>query len=366
MLIWEIVFWGLFVLFIQSTNLLFFESGHFSFQRSDRLIYLLICIPIALLYIYNLYKTEKIVGLAGEKIKSTIFKSFSIKKSFVSYFLFRNSVALLIIAFAKPAFGTQKVAGQVKSMELVVCLDISNSMNTKDIRSDLSRLDISKRAVNDLINQLGGEKIGLCLFANDAFIQLPLTLDYEGAKLFVNSIETNMISSQGTNIKRALETAYTMYSENSEMSKALLLITDGESHEGNPDEIIQKFVSENIQTAVLGIGTTKGGLVPKDPNRPALGYKKNSIGQTVQSRLNPNLIQQIARKARGLSEICQNEYPNLRRLMTAIQQLEKQQIKSELFEVKKQRYQIPLALSFILFVFYLVWTSSNFKLTVKR
>ena len=117
------------------------------------------------------------------------------------------------LAMALPTFGTKKEQSAIDKLELVICLDISSSMNTKDISKTISRLNISKRAINQLINKLNGERIGVCLFANNAFVQLPITNDYAAAKMFVKSIETSMISDQGTNINAALQMSMKMFSK---------------------------------------------------------------------------------------------------------------------------------------------------------
>lgn len=351
--VWEIIFWSLFFTVFQAGSIFKGNNGtFFNFQEPKNLGWLWLIVGVIALFLFNAYQSEKIYQNAGNKIRSTIFKSPSFSKSFLSYFLFRNGLAFLIIAMAQPAFGKKKVTGTVQSMELVICLDISNSMNTKDVDASDSRLDISKRAINELINKLGGERIGISVFAGDAFTQLPLTLDYYAAKMFVNEIETNMISKQGTNIKNALENAYSMFTDADKMSKAVLLITDGENHEEDPSEIIKTYRNKGIQLAVLGIGTRNGGLVPVDPNRPDKGYKRNAIGTTVQSKLNPQFIQKIADEAGGVAMISENAYPDLRGLLKQIAKMKRVTTKGMNFEVEEQRYQIPLALSILFFIGY--------------
>lgn len=361
-IVWEIIFWVLFFLLIRSGSFLSSEkSNYFVFQEPQKLQWLWLVIFIAVSFLYNVYRNEKIYLNAGEKIRSTVFKPIGTRKSFISYFLFRNAVVFLIIAMAQPAFGKKKVAGTVQSMELVICLDVSNSMNTRDIDPDLSRLGIAKRAINELINKLGGEKIGISIFANDAYTQLPLTLDYYAAKMYVNDIETNMISSQGTNIKNALENAYAMFSENKKMSKAVILVTDGENHDEDPSSVLKKYKEEGIQLAVLGVGTKKGGLVPQYPDAPERGYKRNATGMTVHSKLNPAFINRIAKDGGGVAIVSENAFPDLRGLLKQITQMKRVKTDGMDFEVKEQRYQIPLTISLICFVLYLLWSGSYFK-----
>lgn len=360
--VWEMIFWVLFYLIIQSGSLFSTEKGNFfAFQEAKQLQWLWLIIPVAGLFLYNVYRNEKIYRNAGAKIRSTVFKPVETSRTFISYFLFRNALAFLIIAMAQPAFGTKKVAGTIQSMELVICLDVSNSMNTRDVDPKISRLNIAKRAINELINKLGGEKIGISIFARDAYTQLPLTLDYYAAKMYVNDIETNMVSSQGTNIKNALENAYSMFSEDKKMSKAVILVTDGENHDDNPAEILKKYKEEGIQLAVLGIGTRKGGLVPIDPEFPEKGYKRTAVGTTVQSKLNPQFLNRIAEDGGGIAVISEESYPDLRGLLKKITQMKREKTEDLEFNVKEQRYQIPLAISLMCFVLYLLWTGTYFK-----
>lgn len=359
---WELIFWVLFYFLVKSGDFLTSGNGSFFvFQEPQKLYWLWLIILIIGVFTFNIYRNERIYKNVGAKMKLTVFQPIRTNKSFLSYFLFRNAVVFLIIAMAQPAFGTKKVAGTIQSMELVICLDISNSMNTKDVDSKISRLGIAKRAINELINKLGGEKIGISIFANDAFTQLPLTLDYYAAKMYVNDIETKMISSQGTNIKNALENSYSMFSENKKMSKAIILVTDGENHDENPKEILDKIKTEGIQLAVLGIGTKNGGLVPLDPDFPEKGYRKNALGVSVQSKLNTSFISQIASDGGGISIINDNGYPDLRTLLKKITQMKREKTEGLEFDVKEQRYQLPLAISLICFLAYLIWTGTYFK-----
>jgi Ca-activated chloride channel family protein len=253
---------------------------------------------------------------------------------------------------AQPAFGKKKSKGTKETLELVVCIDVSNSMNVKDISKDASRLDITKRALNQLVNQLRGERIGICIFANSAFVQLPLTQDYGAAKLFLEEIETSMLSNQGTNIKAALETGIKMFSPE-RTAKGIILITDGENHEAEPSEVFKELSEKKIVTLVLGIGTTNGGLVPNDVNRPELGFKKTAVGTPIHSKLNRKFLNSLSRKAGSELYVADTEFPDLRPLLTQINHLKRVKIDNLEFEIKEEQYQIPLAIAFASWILYL-------------
>jgi Ca-activated chloride channel family protein len=356
-IMWEIIFWGLYYTVFKTIGASDHKAGidQLMFKSPKVLNLLFVIIPITLLYLINVIRHNKLVNSMTDKTVKAFMKPVSTFSSFMKYFLFRNAIGLLIIALAMPIYGKKKISGTSESLELVICLDISNSMNVRDISSEDSRLEISKRALIQLINKLHGEKIGLCLFANNAFVHLPLTTDYAAAKLFISDIETNMISSQGTNINDALTIATDMFS-NEKTTKGIILVTDGENHEQNPAEVLKKIKENNIQLSVLGIGTKKGGLVPKNPHRPEAGYKTDPLGKTVVSKLNPSFIKKIAKLGGGKASISSSEFPNLSALLTQINQMKRTKIDTLDFEVKEERYQIPLILSFVFWMFYLLWS----------
>jgi Ca-activated chloride channel homolog len=356
-LIWELIFWGVFFTIVYTFGAASNKNDvdQLMYKHPSVLYFLLLLIPIAGLYIYNIARHNRLSEKSTSRVMQSLLKPISTMSSFAKYFFFRNAFALLILAMAQPIFGKKKVSGTSETLELVVSLDISNSMNVLDISEDISRLEISKRALIQLVNNLHGEKIGISLFANNAFVQLPLTRDYPAAKLFIQDIETGMISNQGTNIAEALEVSSEMFTKE-KTTKGIILVTDGENHEENPDEILKTIKESKIQLSILGIGTKQGGLIPKNPKRPELGYKTNAVGKTVVSKLNESFISSIAQKAGGKASISQSEFPNLSALLTQINQMKRTKIDNLDFDVKAERYQIPLILSLVFWLAYLLWS----------
>jgi Ca-activated chloride channel family protein len=360
MVLSEVVFWILYYLISSSL-------GIFGSHGSEKLLYkhpealkaLFIVIPIAGVFIYNFVRHNRKAGKVSDHVLRSYMSPVSGKYLFMKYLLFRTAFVFLVLTMAQPVFGKKKVSGTTDSLELVVCLDVSNSMNTKDISDEISRLEISKRALVQLLNNLHGERIGICLFANNAFVQLPVTRDYGAAKLFINEIETDMISSQGTNIKAALNTAIKMFSKD-HTAKGIILVTDGENHESDPTEVLAKIKSEKIQFSVLGIGTSKGGLVPKNPRRPELGYKTSSTGRSVVSKMNPSFIKKIASKGGGYANFSSSEFPDLSALLTQINQMKRAKIDNLEFDIKEERYQFTLAIAIFFWLLYILW-SKNYK-----
>ncbi len=360
-IIWEVLFWGIALLLVNGLGI--FNSSlsgeRFIFKQPSALHGLWLLIPIIAVYMFNVVMNNRMAWKAKKHVLQSFLKPVSSMSSFMKFFFFRNAFVFMVIALAQPVFGTKKVKGTAESLELVVALDISNSMNARDISDDASRLEISKRAIIQLINNLHGEKIGICLFANSAFVQLPVTQDYGAAKLFIDDIETSMISSQGTNINQALQVSATMFSKE-KTTKGIILITDGENHEENPTETLKKIRGSKIQLSVLGIGTKKGGLIPKNPKRPELGYKTNAVGKTVVSKLNEKFIRKIAQQGGGQATISSDEFPNLSALLTQITQMKRTKIDTLEFDIKQERYRIPLFLSIICWIAFLLWSRQYF------
>lgn len=361
-IVWEAIFWGLYFLITNSLGLLT-DSKSGTGLNAERLLYkspetfwmLGLLIPIIGAFLYNAYRNNRGSQNLPQRVVQSYLKPVSNMNSFLRYFLFRNAIIFLIIALAQPVFGKKKAAGTVDDLELVICLDVSNSMNTRDISPDISRLDISKRAILQLINNLHGERIGICIFANNAFVQLPITRDYSAAKMFITDIETAMISSQGTNIDAALKVSLEMFSKE-RTGKGIIMVTDGENHEQSPNKILADIRKSKVQLSVLGIGTKRGGLVPKQPGRPELGYKKTATGKAVLSKLNESFIRNIASKGGGKASLSSSEFPDLSALLTQINRMKRTKIDNLEFDIKQERYQMPLLISLVFWLAYLLWS----------
>ncbi len=355
-LIWESLFWSACLLCLYLVG--FFEPinelGNFSFKTPNSLWLMATIIPMYGLYFYSIWKRKKLLDHTHPLTLRTLISPVSSLHSFVRFFLFRNTLVLLIFAMAQPVWGKQKVKAKSKNTELVICLDVSNSMNTRDIEKQSSRLDISKRAINQLINQLTGEKIGIAVFAGSAYVQLPLTTDYAAAKMFANEITTDMVSSQGTNISAALRMADAMFTLSSTAGKSIILITDGENHEENPTEELLKLKDKNIQVNALGIGTKLGGPIPRDGKRPELGYKTDESGKIIVSKVNPSLISSIAKQSNGFATISDDPFPDLNGLLTQINQIKHNSGGEIETEVHENHYQIPLFAAFVCWVLFLL------------
>ena len=346
LLLLEAVFWA--VLYLVFTAIGFFSgsanANGIHFLKPDNFYLLAILLPFAYFFIRSLERKNSIDVHLSQFSKNGV-SSASTFWTITRFLLLRTAFVFFIFALAQPIFGKKKVKGSVKSMELVVCLDVSNSMNTMDIE-ETSRLEVAKRALNALVNTLAGEKIGLCIFAGDAYVQLPLTTDYSAAKLFINDVNTHYISSQGTNVPAALSTATGMFSEEN-ITKAIFILTDGENHESENEEIYEEIIDKEIQVCALGIGTRTGGPIPLDPDFPGQGYLTTAGGKRVISVMNPSFVESIADKTNGTALITSEPYPDLETLLTQINQMKRTKLRNLEFDIEETRYQLPLALALL-------------------
>jgi Ca-activated chloride channel homolog len=272
-------------------------------------------------------------------------------KAFLHYFLLRSTYFFIILAMAQPVAGSRKVNGSKRVLDLVICLDISNSMNTQDMGgTEVSRLTAAKQAIGELLNQLKGERIAVVIFANDAYTQLPLTMDYGAAKLFIPDIETSMISDQGTNIGRALEVAQNQFKD-TESGKAILIITDGEDHEALWKEQIVQLKKKNVELAYLGLGSNKGGLIPNNPYDAAEGYKREN-GQAVVSRLDKKGLERMANESGSILVTSDSPFPNIYDIATNYKNTKNKQIMKVEFNVDKNYFYVPTLLALLCMISY--------------
>lgn len=343
----ETVLWILLTLTILFVNYLYPNEFYFRYPKAIWLN--IVAAPLYFILFKQRNELNKILEVAPKRLLSTFIKYVPETQYWYKWIVFRFAFFFLTIALAQPLFGTKKAMSLVKNSEVVLALDISNSMNTKDIDKNISRLDIAKRATVELINGLKGERLGILIFAGNAFVQLPITKDYNSAKIFVNEIETKMISNQGTNFEIAIQKATEMFSEGNG-GKCILMVTDGENHEKIPDETLADLPDKNIFLAVVGLGTKNGGLVPKDPDRPYAGYKTNGNGQPILSKMDRNLVKDIAKKARGIAVISDSPFPNLSELLTEINGLNKGNLRDLNLDIKDAYYPLPLGIGILLWI----------------
>lgn len=361
---WEIVFWTLFFAIIE-------VLGVFSQSRGEERLeflqpayaWLFSLIPIFIAaFGWMMYQRYKLVKRLPEpELVSTFLQPVSTLKTFWRYFLLRNAIALIVIALMQPAFGSKEVKATANGVELIFAVDISNSMNTRDIEDGSTRLTAAQRAMHQFVNQSSAAKIGLLVFAGNVYPQLPLTADKTAAKMHVDELSTSMISNQGTNIAAVLEEAKDFFSDEN-LKKTLVLITDGEDHEGGIDRVLDDLADKNIQLLVLGIGSEKGGLVPRSET-VTNQYFKDDLGRTVISKVDRAMIADIAKRAGGDHLVSNAPFPNVNQLLTQINSSKSTKEVDLEFNIKENRYQWPLFAGLLMLFVLLIWELISLKRT---
>jgi batB protein len=212
----------------------------------------------------------------------------------IKFCLLLSAITILIFMIARPQVGSKISHEKREGIEVLIALDISNSMLAQDVIP--SRLEKSKLLIENLVDHFTNDKVGLVVFAGDAFVQLPITNDYVSAKMFLQNINPSLITTQGTDLARAISLSQSCFTQREHIGRAIIVITDGEDHEGGALEAAREAYKKGINVFILGVGTSKGAPIP-DGNG---GYLKDNSGQTVLSALNEQMCQQVAKAGNGV------------------------------------------------------------------
>ena len=251
----------------------------------------------------------------------------------VKYSLLLTALALLIVMIARPQFGTKINREKRTGIETIIALDVSNSMLAEDVAP--SRLDRSKMMVENLVDNFTNDKIGLIVFAGDAFIQLPITSDYVSAKMFLSSISPSMIATQGTDIAKAISMASHSFTQQEGVGKAIIVITDGEDHEGGALEAAKDAKDKGMRVYILGVGSAKGAPIPTGNG----DYMKDNTGQTVMTGLNEQMCREIAQAGGGAYIHVENNSNAQDQLDHELNKLAKKEIESTVYSDYDEQFQ---------------------------
>jgi len=310
---------------------------------------LALIVPLILLVIAEMYggKKEYVFPIANSKVKKHNYSRFNYDNHKIKYALFVLGFFCLIISAAGPQFGTKVKEVERQGVDLVIAFDTSVSMDAQDIKP--SRIEKAKFEISRLIQSLNGDRVSMIVFAGTSHLYLPLTTDYEAALLFLHAIDTKMIPNQGTSISSALDKAIDIVSRDEDKYKVVLLVTDGEDHEGDAINLAKKAAEIGIEIHTIGIGSNSGGLIPIVKNdKGQIEYKRDNSGKLITSVLNKNILKEIANAGNGGFYHFTNDGQNYTHINKAIQSMEKRVINSHEYSEYDQRYQ-PLALVSLLF-----------------
>ena len=299
-------------------------------------LYLLVLIPLLALVRFVSYRNQKkrLRKFGDPALLKELMPDVSRVRPSVKFWILQGALALLIAMLARPQLGTKINHEKRVGIETIIAMDISNSMRAEDIVP--SRLDRSKMMVENLVDHFSNDKIGLIVFAGDAFVQLPITSDYVSAKMFLSSIDPSMMATQGTDIATAINMASHSFTQEEGIGKAIIVITDGEDHEGGAIEAAEAAKKAGMRVYMLGIGSTKGAPIPI----PGTGeYMVDNTGQTVMTGLNEEMCRQLAEAGGGTYIHVENNSNAQEQLDTALDKLAKKEISSTIYSDYDEQFQ---------------------------
>ena len=302
-------------------------------------------------------KRRQLVEFGDPELIAQLMPDASKSRPIAKFCILIVALTLLIIATARPQYGQQEKTVKRQGIEVMIALDISNSMLAEDVVPN--RLDRAKQMLSKMIDNMVDDKVGLVVFAGEAFTQLPITCDYVSAKMFLNTISPSLIPTQGTAIGAALQTAINSFgSLESEVGRAIILITDGENHEDDAVAAAKKAQELGIQVFVVGIGKPEGSPIPKPGTND---YFKDRAGQVVVSRLNEEMCQEIAQAGKGVYVRCDNTNTAMRAMQQELDRIATSEIESTVYADYNEQYQsfVLIALLLLIIDFFLMMRQNH-------
>ena len=326
------------------------------------MLWWLVAIPVFVIayIVYTKRKQCQLREIGDQELMAQLMPDASKSRPIWKFSLMMIALVLLIIAAARPQYGQKENSIKRQGIEVMVALDISNSMLAEDVAPN--RLDRAKQMLSKMIDNMVDDKVGLVVFAGDAFTQLPITCDYVSAKMFLNTITPSLILTQGTAIGSALQTAITSFgSQESDAGRAIILITDGENHEDDAIAAAKKAQEVGMQVFVIGIGKPEGAPIP---NPGTNDYFKDRSGQVVVSKLNEDMCQQIAQAGNGVYVRCDNTNTAMRALQQELDRIATAELETTVYADYNEQYQsFALIALLLLLIEFFILSRKNHRLT---
>ena len=316
---------------------------HFAYIH---ILWLLTLIPLLVVgyILLTRRKRRQLASFGDPELVATLMPERSTTRSVIKFALLLLALVLLIFAAARPQFGQKEQTVKRQGIEVMVALDISNSMLAEDVAP--SRLDRAKQMLSKLIDKMSEDKIGLVVFAGEAYTQLPITCDYVSAKMFLSTISPNLIQTQGTAIGSAIHTAMRSFgSEQSEAGRAIILITDGENHEDDPVAAAAQAAELGIRVFTIGIGSPEGKPIPMNGE-----LLRDRNGDRVVTRLEEDILMQVAQAGNGAYVRAGNSEFGLQPIVDSIKKMDAEEFNSIIFEEFDEQYMYFFAIALVLFV----------------
>ena len=299
-------------------------------------LYLLLLLPfLAAFYLYSNYRRRKAIRKFGDPVlMAQLMPDVSKYRPDVKFWLVFAAIGLFAVLLARPQFGSKLETVKRQGVEVMIALDISNSMLAQDVQP--SRLEKAKRLVAQLVDKMENDKVGMIVFAGDAFTQLPITSDYISAKMFLESINQSLISKQGTAIGAAINLATRSFTPQEGVGRAVIVITDGENHEGGAVEAAKAAAEKGIQVSVLGVGMPDGAPIPVEGTND---FRRDRDGNVVVTRLNEQMCQEIAQAGDGIYVRVDNSNAAQKVIAQEINKMAKADVETQVYTEFNEQFQ---------------------------
>jgi Ca-activated chloride channel family protein len=294
------------------------------------------------------WKKKAFAALGDKRVVTRMIPQVSFSRPWLKFILFIVAYTFLIIAAADPQIGSKLEEEKKKGADLMILLDVSNSMLSPDMPPN--RLENAKQAIAQLIDNLHNDRIGIIVFAGEAYVQLPVTTDYSAAKLFLNTINTNMVPTQGTAIGAAIDMGMKSFDFKDGTGKAMIIITDGENHEDDAVAAAKNAAGKDVMVNVIGMGSAQGSPIPIYQNGKQVGFHTDSAGHTVISKLNEDMCKEITAAGNGAYVRATNANAGLNIVMEQIGKVQRKTYDSKTFKDFEDRFQYFLAFAFLLLI----------------
>ena len=310
-------------------------------------LYLLFVLPVLVLYyVYtSLQKRKAIKRYGNPQLLAELMPDVSVKRQHLKFALSFAAIAVMIFVIAGPQFGTKLETVKRQGVEIMVCLDVSNSMLAQDVSPN--RLEKAKQMLSKLTDGFTDDKVGMIVFAGDAFTQLPITSDYISAKMFLSSISPSMVSTQGTAIGAALNLAARSFTPNETSDKTIIVITDGEYHVDDAVGAAKAAAEKGIHVNIVGIGDPKGSPISIDGTN---NFMKDNEGNVVVTKLNEQMCQEIAAAGNGMYVRADNTNSALKALQKEVEKMSKTEMDSKVYSEYDEQFQSLAWLALILLI----------------
>ena len=310
-----------------------------------RFLYLLLLVPLFLVGygVWRHLRTRRIRRFGDETLVRALMPSWSGSKGWVKMILFSLAFAFFVIGLARPQIGAKLAEHKTRGAEIMICLDVSNSMLAEDYSPN--RLDRAKLAISRLTDRLKDDRIGLILFAGSSFVQLPVTTDYVSAKMFLGSIDTGSVPVQGTAMGDAIFTAIRSFSAQSEKSRVIIVISDGENHEDDPVAAAKEAAENGIRVYTVGVGSADGQPIPYEG-----GLMKDKDGEIVVTRLDEETLRKVSEAGNGAYVHAGGDEFGLNPIIEDVRRMEDEEFGSVVFEEYDEQFMYFFGIALFLLV----------------